>query len=46
MAQHNTKTPAEDKDSWRTPPWLFEWLNARFSFDQDARRHRRRTRGR
>lgn len=42
MAQHNTKTPAEDKDSWRTPPWLFEWLNARFSFDQDARRHRRR----
>ncbi len=30
MAQHNTKTPAEDKDSWCTPPWLFAWLRVAF----------------
>lgn len=35
MAQHNSKTPAEDKDSWRTPPWLFAWLDERFEFDVD-----------
>lgn len=35
MAQHNSKTPAAERDSWRTPRWLFDWLNARFSFDVD-----------
>lgn len=35
MAQQNSKTPAEDKDEWRTPPWLFEWLDDRFDFDVD-----------
>ena len=35
MAQHNSKTPVNERDEWRTPPWLFDWLNARFSFDVD-----------
>lgn len=35
MAQHNSKTPAEVRDSWRTPPWLFAWLDDRFRFDID-----------
>ena len=35
MAQHNSKTPAEDRDEWRTPPWLFEWLDDRFDFHID-----------
>ena len=35
MAQHNSKTPAEQRDCWRTPPWLFAWLDERFEFDVD-----------
>lgn len=35
MAQHNSTTPTEDRDSWRTPPWLFAWLDDRFNFDVD-----------
>ncbi|MGE0289545.1 MAG: DNA N-6-adenine-methyltransferase [Bradyrhizobium sp.] len=35
MAQHNSKTPVEDRDEWRTPPWLFEWLDDRFDFHID-----------
>jgi DNA (cytosine-5)-methyltransferase 1 len=35
MAQHNSSTPIEARDSWRTPPWLFRWLDERFHFDVD-----------
>lgn len=35
MAQHNSKTPPETRDSWRTPPWLFAWLDERFNFEID-----------
>ena len=35
MAQHNSKTPEAERDSWRTPPWLFAWLDERFEFDVD-----------
>ena len=31
-----SNTPAEHKDSWRTPPELFSALNAEFSFILDA----------
>jgi phage N-6-adenine-methyltransferase len=31
-----SNTPAEHKDSWRTPPELFSALNAEFSFNLDA----------
>lgn len=30
-----SKTPAEAKDEWRTPRWLFEWLDERFGFEID-----------
>lgn len=35
MAQHNSKTPVNERDEWRTPPWLFEWLDDRFDFHID-----------
>lgn len=35
MAQHNSKTPKEERDEWKTPPWLFEWLDDRFDFHVD-----------
>lgn len=35
MAQHNSKTPKEDRDEWKTPPWLFAWLDDRFDFHVD-----------
>lgn len=28
-------TPAEERDEWRTPPWLFRWLDDRFDFHID-----------
>ena len=33
--QQNSKTPVDARDSWRTPPWLFEWLDERFYFHID-----------
>lgn len=31
-----TTTPADERDSWRTPPWLFRFLETRFGqFDVD-----------
>lgn len=44
MAQHNSKTPKEDRDEWRTPPWLFEWLDDRFDFHIDLAATRENTR--
>ncbi len=35
MTIFNTETPPDEKDLWRTPGWLFRWLNARFAFDVD-----------
>lgn len=35
MAQHNSKTPEHERDRWRTPQWLFRWLDQRFRFDVD-----------
>lgn len=35
MAQHNSKTPVNERDEWRTPPWLFRWLHRRFRFQMD-----------
>lgn len=32
---YKSKTPPEDKDELRTPPWLYLWLNHRFRFDLD-----------
>lgn len=34
--QDISNTPAEDKDEFRTPPWLFAWRNRRFLFEIDA----------
>lgn len=30
-----SKTPAAAKDEWRTPRWLFDWLDRRFDFTVD-----------
>ncbi len=30
-----SNTPANAKDSWRTPRWLFDWLDRRFGFVVD-----------
>ncbi|WP_419207556.1 phage N-6-adenine-methyltransferase [Photobacterium leiognathi subsp. mandapamensis] len=35
MADHTSKTPLEHRDSWRTPPALFEYFNRRFDFKAD-----------
>jgi len=32
---NGSKTPAAERDCWRTPRWLFSWLNERFAFDVD-----------
>ena len=31
----SSKTLPEDRDEWKTPPWLFEWLDDRFDFHVD-----------
>lgn len=33
--QQISTTPADARDSWRTPPWLFKWLDRRFRFEID-----------
>lgn len=33
--QQASTTPAAERDSWRTPLWLFKWLDQRFGFDVD-----------
>jgi len=30
-----SNTPSEARDEWRTPRWLFEWLDMRWAFDVD-----------
>jgi len=30
-----SSTPKEARDEWRTPRWLFDWLDRRFQFDID-----------
>jgi phage N-6-adenine-methyltransferase len=32
---NKSNTPSQEKDSWRTPAWLFQWLNRRFQFEVD-----------
>lgn len=32
---NRSNTPPPDKDRWRTPSWLFDWLDNRFDFDVD-----------
>jgi len=31
----NTKTKVEERDEWRTPKWLFRWLDEQYHFDVD-----------
>lgn len=33
--QQSSMTPTEFRDAWRTPPYLFHWLNKQFNFDID-----------
>lgn len=33
--QQSSKTPVAERDEWRTPPYLFAWLNKIFEFDVD-----------
>lgn len=39
MAQHNSTTPLSERDSWATPQYLFNWLDAIFNFDVDLAAH-------
>jgi len=32
---NGTRTPEAERDCWRTPRWLFDWLDSRFSFEVD-----------
>lgn len=34
--QQTSTTPSEERDEFRTPPWLFAWRNERFRFEIDA----------
>jgi phage N-6-adenine-methyltransferase len=43
VAQHNSKTPADSRDEWRTPQWLFDWLDDRFDFHIDLAATRENT---
>lgn len=36
MLAHKSQTPETDRDSWRTPLWLFEALDHEFNFGLDA----------
>lgn len=33
--QQSSLTPADDRDEWRTPPFVFTWANKRFWFGVD-----------
>lgn len=36
MNYNNTTTPEPDRDSWRTPQQVFEWLDRAFGIDYDT----------
>lgn len=36
MLGHKSQTPETARDSWRTPPWLFDALKQEFEFGLDA----------
>lgn len=35
MANHKSTTPKEHRDLWRTPDWLYNWLDSIYHFDID-----------
>lgn len=35
MTVNTSKTPMASRDEWRTPPYIFAWLDRRYSFDID-----------
>lgn len=36
MTHHNTTTPETERDGWRTPRQVFDWLNRIYRFDYDT----------